>query len=413
MKRVILHCDANNFYASVECAKNPALKGYALAVGGDEEKRSGIILAKSNEAKKMGVSTGEPIWQAKQKCPDLLILPPDFSAYTQYSNALFKIYSSYTDKVECFGLDECWLDLSDTPFGKNGKATADKIREQVKKELGITISVGVSFTKVFAKLGSDYKKPDATTVFDENNFKKIVWNLPVSDLLMVGRQTTKFFENVGIRSIGDLANMSRELLKEKLGIVGEHLHDYANGVEIDSVKNYYDHDIPSSVGNGSTASKDMNTESEAMSLIVTLCESVATRLRQYGLKACGVHLGLKSNEFKYAGKQNPLPNPSNNSADMINESHILLQELWLPTMEIPLRAITVTAINLISSDEGYQQNFFADDEPTLKEENLEKSVDKIRDKYGYNSIQRGRTLINTFTTDKIVEDKEFRPFKKN
>ena len=413
MKRVILHCDANNFYASVECAKNPALKGYALAVGGDEEKRSGIILAKSNEAKKMGVSTGEPIWQAKQKCPDLLILPPDFSAYTQYSNALFKIYSSYTDKVECFGLDECWLDLSDTPFGKNGKATADEIREQVKKELGITISVGVSFTKVFAKLGSDYKKPDATTVFDENNFKKIVWNLPVSDLLMVGRQTTKFFENVGIRSIGDLANMSRELLKEKLGIVGEHLHDYANGVEIDSVKNYYDHDIPSSVGNGSTASKDMNTESEAMSLIVTLCESVATRLRQYGLKACGVHLGLKSNEFKYAGKQNPLPNPSNNSADMINESHILLQELWLPTMEIPLRAITVTAINLISSDEGYQQNFFADDEPTLKEENLEKSVDKIRDKYGYNSIQRGRTLINTFTTDKIVEDKEFRPFKKN
>lgn len=408
-----MHCDANNFYASVECAKNPALKGYALAVGGDEERRSGIILAKSNEAKKMGVSTGEPIWQAKQKCPDLLILPPDFSAYVKYSNALFKIYSSYTDKVECFGLDECWLDITDTRFGRDGKAVADEIRTRVKKELGITISVGVSFTKVFAKLGSDFKKPDATTVFDENNFKQTVWKLPVSDLLMVGRQTTKFFANVGIRTIGDLAKMSRKLLKEKLGVVGEHLHDYANGVEIDTVKNYYDHDIPSSVGNGSTASKDMVTESEASSLIVTLCESVATRLRQYGLKACGIHLGLKSNEFKYAGKQNPLHTPTNTSTDLINGALGLLGELWSSDMDIPLRAITVTAINLISSDEGYQQNFFADDEPTLKEENLEKSVDKIRDKYGYNSIQRGRTLTNTFTTDKIVDDKEFRPFKKN
>lgn len=204
--RTILHCDMNNFYASVECLYNPALRGKPVAVGGDVEARHGIILAKNYEAKKYGVQTGEALWQAKQKCPGLTIVPPSFEKYLRFSRLAREIYGCYTDRIESFGLDECWLDLtgSERLFG-GGKAVADKLRERIKFELGVTISVGVSHNKIFAKLGSDMKKPDATTVITRENYKDVVWPLPVSDLLFVGPATTRKLARYGIHTIGQLA----------------------------------------------------------------------------------------------------------------------------------------------------------------------------------------------------------------
>lgn len=406
----ILHCDANNFYASVECAKNPALVGYPIAVCGNPEIRHGIVLAKSNEAKRCGIKTGEAIWQAKAKCSDLLIIPPDYSEYVRYSNALFNIYNSVTDQVESFGLDECWLDVTGSKrlFG-DGIQIADMLRKKIKEELNITISVGVSFNKIFAKLGSDLKKPDATTVITQDNYKSVVWNLPVQELLMVGRRTTSAFEKMGIYTIGDLANFDKRLLKERFGIVGEKLQQYAKGEDNGEVMEAVYKSLPESVGNGSTAAHDMVTETEAKTLIIALSEMVATRLRRYSLKANGVHLTIKDKLFETKGKQMKTALPYNSATDLIKYSMQLLQELWNEKTGIPLRSITVTAINLLGDKEGYQLNMFEEN----KAEIIEKSIDSIRNKYGYEAIKRGSLLLNTFVTDKIIDDMDFKPFKKN
>ncbi len=411
-EKTILHCDANNFYASVECAKNPALKGYPIAVCGDPEKRHGIILAKSTEAKRCGVTTGEAIWQAKAKCKDLLLIPPDYSAYVKYSNALFALYNSYTDRVESFGLDECWLDVTGSKrlFG-DGLTIADALRAKVRTELGITISVGVSFSKIFAKLGSDYKKPDATTVISRNNYKQIAWSLPVSDMMMVGSKTADTLAKGGIRTIGDLAVTDIRLLKEKFGIVGEKLYAYANGENDSDVAEAIHKTIPESIGNGSTSAKDMFNDTEAKTLIVALSELVATRLRSYRLKANGVHLTIKDNTLNSIGKQLNTRVPIGSATELIRYGTLLLKELWDEKKGLPLRSITITAINLISDEEGYQPDLLQNDGE--KQEKVEKSVDEIRSKYGYNSIKRGSLLRNTFVTDKIVDDFEFKPFKKN
>jgi DNA polymerase-4 len=410
--KTILHCDANNFYASVECAKNPALKGYPLAVCGDPEKRLGIILAKSSEAKRCGVTTGEAIWQAKAKCADLLLIPPDYSAYVRYSNALFSIYNSYTDRVESFGLDECWLDVTGSKrlFG-DGIKIADTIREKIKQELDITISVGVSFSKIFAKLGSDYKKPDATTIISRDNYKQIAWPLPVGEMMMVGKKTAQSLQRTGIRTIGDLALTDVRILKEKYGIIGEKLHAYANGEDDSEVVEAVFSTIPESVGNGSTSAKDMATMTEAKTLIVALSEMVATRLRRYRLKANGVHLTIKDNSFESIGKQRKTIAPINSASELIRYGTALLNELWNEKNCLPLRSITITAINLIGDKQEYQPDLF--DSDFDKQEKVEKSVDEIRSKYGYEAIKRGSLFLNTFVTDKIIDDFEFKPFKKN
>ena len=236
MLRSILHCDMNNFYASVECMLDPALKKYPIAVCGSVEERHGIVLAKNYKAKAFDVKTGDAVWQAKQKCKDLVVVPPHYEEYIKYSKLARSVYERYTDQVEPYGMDECWLDISGTEslFGSPEKV-ANEIRETMKFELGLTISVGVSFNKIFAKLGSDMKKPDAVTVIPKDTFKEKIWGLPAADLLGVGRATQRVLDSYCIRTIGDLANTDPEFLRRRLGKNGVVLWNYANGNDLSLV----------------------------------------------------------------------------------------------------------------------------------------------------------------------------------
>ncbi|MDE6361912.1 MAG: DNA polymerase IV, partial [Clostridia bacterium] len=304
----ILHCDANNFYASVECMLDPSLKDKYVAVSGNPDKRHGIILAKNQKAKECGIKTGEVIWEAKRKCPQLVLVPPQYDKYVYYSDKIFDIYCQYTDRVEPFGIDECWLDVTGSMrLFKSATAIADELRERIKKEIGITISVGVSFNKIFAKLGSDMKKPDATTLISPDNFKKKVWGLDVGDMLMIGRKTADKLKALGIVTIGDLANTNPKILTDKFGINGQKMYDNANGVNDEEVRLYYDKHIPKSVGNSTTMPKDVTSRDEVKAVIMALSEMVAVRLRKHGFVAGGIHLGVRYNDLTYMGKQTKLP----------------------------------------------------------------------------------------------------------
>lgn len=406
----ILHCDANNFYASVEIVKDPSLKGKNVVVCGDPEKRHGIVLAKSEGAKARGVKTGDTVWQAKQKCPDLIFLPPDFQSYLRYSNALFDIYTSFTDKVESFGLDECWLDVKGSHglFGSS-ETIAETIRKRAREELGLTVSVGISFTKVFAKLGSDYKKPDAQTLISRENYKTIAWNLPVEDILMVGKSAKNFFKSVGIRTIGDLANANEQLLKSRLGQTGVTLKKWANGEEEDRVKYYYEKRDPESIGNGATAARDLLTKVECESFITALAERVAFRLRKHGKAACGVHLCLKYSDLSTEGKQRKLPCPTASATDLTAAAESVFDELWKERR--PIRAITLTSIYLLGSGDYAQPSLFGENENAERHTRFEKTVDALREKYGVKILQRANLIKDIFDADEF--DEETKPFKRS
>lgn len=408
----ILHCDANNFYASVETCKDPTLKGKNIAVCGDPKKRHGIILAKSDGAKARGVKTGETIREAMAKCPDLLLLPPDFDAYKAYSSRLFEIYTSYTDRVESFGLDECWLDVkgSHTLFGES-EHIAEEIRRRAREELGLTLSVGVSFTKVFAKLGSDMKKPDAQTVIDRENYQTVAWSLPVEDILMVGRNATKYFHSIGILTIGDLARADVKLLTSKLGQMGKTLIDWANGREEDEVKLYYEHRRPESIGNGATAARDLYTVEECHAFITALAERVASRLRKHEMRACGVTLTVKYNDLSTSTKQSKFPYPTASAAELTDAAMRLLPQVWTEGKSLPLRAITITTIYLFDSTDYFQTDFIGSASTSDKNTRLEKSIDLIRAKYGAHAIARGNLIKEIFDADEDY-DEETKPFKR-
>ncbi len=291
MERVILHSDLNNFYASVECLYNPSLRGKPIAVSGNPEARHGIVLAKNYAAKSCGVDTGNPLWLAKQKCPDIIFVPPHYELYIKYSEITREIYSEYTDQVEPYGLDECWLDVtgSSALFG-DGQTIADKIRERVKSELGVTVSVGVSYNKIFAKLGSDIKKPDATTVIKRSHFKEIVWPLPVNDLLYVGKSTHKKLLNYKIKTIGDLANSDKHFMQYLLGRNGVMLWNFANGLDTSPVSNIGAKSLIKSIGNSTTAPRDLITDEDIKIILYVLCESVSSRMREYNFICSTVQL---------------------------------------------------------------------------------------------------------------------------
>ena len=405
----ILHCDANNFYASVEMKLNPSLIGVPIAVSGNHELRHGIILAKSELAKKCGVQTGETLWQAKQKCPNIVFVPPHYDEYVDFSNKLFDLYTEFTDKVEPFGIDECWLDCTGSTmlFG-SGECIADMIRQRVKDELGITISVGVSHTKVLAKLGSDYKKPDATTVINVENYREIAWTLPVSDLLMVGKKTTKLFSNLNIKTIGDLAKFDKVLLKKYIGINAEKLHCYANGIEFESVKHYYNKHIPDSIGNSTTTPRDMIRRDEALAILTSLSEMVAVRLRKFGLLANGVGLSIKYSSLDGIHKTNLIGFSTSSAEQIADEATKLLDILHTFGADTPIRQIGLSTYKL-TSERVRQATLF--DEGVEKQEKLEQSVDEIRKKYGYTSVQKGIVLKHKDLCHGLV-DKDFQPFKK-
>lgn len=296
--RTILHCDLNNFYASVECLYQPAIRGKPVAVCGDPALRHGIVLAKNNLAKARGVRTGDAIWQAKQKCPGLVCVPPHYARYLQYSRQARRIYEDYTDRVEPFGLDECWLDLTGCEhLHGDGRTVADELRRRIREELGVTASVGVSFCKVFAKLGSDMKKPDATTVIAKDQFRDVVWPLPVGELLYVGRATKRRLERYSIRTIGDLARADYDFIVERLGKMGAVIWGWANGLDSAPVRTAGQEEIIKSIGNSTTAPRDLATEDEVRITLRALSESVAHRLRQHRLLCATVQVHMRLNNL--------------------------------------------------------------------------------------------------------------------
>ena len=392
MDRVILHCDLNCFYASVELLSRPDLRDVPTAVCGDPSSRHGIILAKNEPAKKCGVQTAETIWQAKKKCPDLVLLPPHHDLYRAYSQKVNAIYDEYTDLVEPFGIDESWLDVTHTVhlFGGDPKSLADVLRTRMKQELGLTLSVGVSFNKVFAKLGSDYKKPDATTVISRENWQKIVWPLPVGDLLYVGGAAQKLLKQYGVETIGQLAACDPGMLETLMGKLGFQLYEYANGLSQEPVRSRYDAEPVKSMGNGTTFPKNLTTRAEVQTGVAMLADSVAMRLRRCGLYASGIQVTIRDPEFRDRSRQRQLAVPTHLIRDLTDNAMALVGELWKPPS--PIRALTVTAIHLVQDGQAYEQVdlFTAAAAPKReKQEKLEAAMDRIRGKYGTGAILFG------------------------
>ncbi len=385
MERTILHCDCNAFYASVECILKPELKNVPMAVGGSVENRHGIILAKNELAKAYHVNTAETIWQAKRKCPDLVVVPPHHDEYAKYSKIVNRIYQSYTDLVEPFGIDESWLDVTGSMrlFG-DGKTIADEIRARVKKEVGLTVSVGVSFNKVFAKLGSDYKKPDATTVITRENFKEIVYPLSASALLFVGKKTLMQLEKLKIKTIGDLANAAPDILYQKMGKVGRMLSEYARGEDNDPVKSVYDKEEVKSIGNGMTFRRDLLGEEDVRQGIHVLAGSIAARMRKKSVKCETVHIQIKSPDFKTVSKQKKLAAPTFLEKEISEVAYQLFLSVW--DIKNPVRAITVTGTNLVQAETYAQLSIFEEEADTKKRERLENTIDLLRNKFGNESL---------------------------
>ena len=394
MERVIFHCDLNSFYASVELLDHPELRHLPVAVCGDPKSRHGIILAKNEPAKAFGVKTAETIWQARQKCPELVLLPAHHDRYRAFSQKVNSLYREYTDLVEPFGIDESWLDVTGTLhlFGGDPRALADRLREELRRRFGLTISVGVSFNKVFAKLGSDYKKPDATTVIHRDNFREIVWPLPVGDLLYVGRAAAETLRQLGIGTIGQLAAFDRERLFQALGKMGAQLHDYACGLDRSPVAPAGQHEPPKSVGNGYTFPQNLQGRDQLRAGIAQLSDQVAGRLRKCGMKCKGVSLSIRDPAFRDIGRQLRLDPPTDLAREIAGAAMSLAEGCW--NMDQPVRALTVTAIYLIPADEaGAQLDLFDRDGSAKRErlERLEGTLDQIRARYGAGAISPAST----------------------
>ncbi len=392
-ERTILHVDLNNFYASVECLYDTTLSEKPMAVGGNEKARHGIILAKNDIAKAFGVKTGEPLWQARKKCPELIFVKPHHDRYLNYSRMARSIYEEYTAQVESFGLDECWLDVTHSKaLHGNGKQIADEIRRRIKEELGLTVSVGVSFNKVFAKLGSDLKKPDATTVIAKDSFKRIVWPLPVGALLFVGRATQKSLREIGITTIGDLAQANPTMLSHKFGKNGRMLYNYANGFEDAPVSETTSQREIKSIGNSFTFPRDLITDDDVKIPLYVLCESVAERLREHGFKCQTAQLSIKDNTLFQYERQIPLDIPTNSAKELFEKTFSLFKSHHLS--KTPIRSMGVRALKL-EPFSCTQLAFLPEIQKVQNEEAREQVIDAIRHKYGHFSVQRGIMLLDT------------------
>ena len=391
--RVIFHCDLNCFFASVELLDKPALREVPVAVCGDPASRHGIILAKNEPAKRRGVQTAETVWKARQKCPNLILLPPHHGLYAQYSRRINTIYGQYTDLVEPFGIDESWLDVTGSLhlFGGDARQLADDIRARLRQEVGLTISVGVSFNKVFAKLGSDYKKPDATTVISRENWRDIVWPLPVGDLLFVGRAAQRTLGQYGVETIGQPAACKPEMLEQLMGKMGVQLYRYANGLDDAPVRPQHQREPVKSVGNSTTFPENLTRWEEIRSGLQLLSDSVAGRLRKEGLYCGGVAVAVKDAQFRTVSRQMRLGTPTHLMRDILEAAQELTRCIWkAPT---PVRLLSVTALYITDSADSYQQlDLLAGDAPLRdqRQEQLESAMDTIRGKYGRDAITFGR-----------------------
>lgn len=395
MARTILHCDLNSFYASVELLSHPDLRQQPVAVCGDPDSRKGIILAKNEPAKRCGVKTAETIWQARQKCPDLVLLPPHHDQYRQFSHIINDIYGQYTDLVEPFGIDESWLDITGSMhlFGGDARAIADGIRRRISQELGLTLSIGVSFNKVFAKLGSDYRKPDATTVIPPESWQEIVWPLPLNSLLYAGPAAQRALGQYGIHTIGDLAAVDPVLPQRLLGKLGRQLWDFANGRDTAPVRPQHEKEPVKSVGNSFTFRENLISREQVLQGMSLLCDSVASRLRQQNLYCGAVQIGLRDPSFRNISRQKQLACSTHSMRDLLRTAMELTDRIWKPPS--PLRLLSVTALSLTDRLETYEQvSLFVPQQSAgeAKLERLEETVDAIRKKYGGKAIAYGDTL---------------------
>ncbi len=412
--RIIIHCDCNSFYASVETVLRPELADVPMAVAGDPTNRHGIILAKNEKAKKYNIQTAETIWSARKKCPDLVLVPPHHDLYHDYYVRINEIYLQYTDLVEPFSIDESFLDVTHTIhlFDKTPKELADEIRRRIREEIGITVSAGVSFCKVFAKLGSDYKKPDATTVIFREDLPEIVYPLPVGALLFVGRKSAQVLESYSIKTCGDLANYDKEFLMKILGKQGETLYRYIHCEEDSPVRSFYEKREAKSIGNSMTFPVNLLGEAEVKSGILALSDSVASRLRRHGKRAQVIQVTIRDPDFKQIQRQRKLETPTHLQRDIFNVSVDLVRQNW--DIVKPVRLLGVTGADLLGDDEQPEEQLSLFDLPGAEspgnkengdgsgitnpsgkrndpenQEKIESALDKIRDKYGKGSISLG------------------------
>lgn len=382
--RVILHSDMNSFYASVEMMLNPALKGKAVAVCGSTEERHGIVLAKSDLAKKAGVKTGIVNWEARQLCPGLIVVPPQYDQYLKYSKLAHQIYHRYTDLVEPFGMDECWLDVSGSGIYGTGMEIAEAIRQTVKEELGLTVSIGVSFNKIFAKLGSDMKKPDAITEIKQSDFREKIWPLDAAELLYVGRATETKLSQYGIHTIGDVAKTTPETLQHLLGINGIKLWRYANGTDTSRVMHKDFISPVKSIGHGITCTADLQTPDEVFRVMLELSQDVGHRLRVHGLMARGVQISVRANDLYGSQYQCKLPFRTQLPNEIATAGFNLFTERY--RWDKPVRAITIRGIDLISQKEAEQLSMFVDHQKRDRRIRLEDAVEDIRRRFGKHAI---------------------------
>lgn len=394
-ERVIFHCDCNSFYASVELLSHPELRDKPVAVSGSVDNRHGIILAKNEPAKKFGVQTAETVWQAKQKCPGLLFLPPHHGKYRHYSGIINGIYANYTDRVEPFGIDESWLDMTGSwhLFGQSPRQVADRLRAEVREKTGLTISVGVSFNKVFAKLGSDYKKPDATTLILREDFREILWPLPVGAMLYVGGKAAATLKELNITTIGELAAADEALLDQLLGKLGRGIQGYARGLDDAPVLRAGEGEPIKSVGNGLTFKRNLVGYRDVRTGVGALADEVATRLRRKHLYAGGLQVLIKNPELKSITRQKPLPYATNLASDLTRAAMELIRENW--DLAKPIRMLTVTAQHLTDMPFATQTSLFGQEAGMdKKRQRLEESMDAIRQKYGKSSVVEASVLRN-------------------
>lgn len=393
MSRAILHSDLNCFYASVEMMLDPALRDKAVAVCGSTEDRHGIVLAKSELAKRAGVKTGMVNWEAKRCCPNLIMVTPHYDQYLKYSKLTRTIYQRYTDLVEPFGMDECWLDVtgSQSIYG-DGLAIAEEIRKTVREELGMTVSVGVSFNKIFAKLGSDMKKPDAITTISQGEYKEKVWPLAASEMIYVGRATEKKLATYGIHTIGDIAKTSPDFLKSKLGKNGLQLWVYANGEDNSRVANEDYHAPIKSFGHGITCIADLETPDEVWKVLLHLSQDIGHKLRVHELCARGVQITVKDNGLMYKQYQAPLEIATQNSMEIASLARQLFDANY--RWHTDVRAVTVRAINLVPKSAPQQLILFDDAVKRERTERLDAAIEDIRGRYGKWSIYPAALLSN-------------------
>ena len=394
--RDILHCDLNNFYASCEALANPELKDKAIAVGGSPKDRHGVVVAANYKAKSFGVRCGVTVYQAYKLCPDIVVCSPNFELYNEMSRRVRAIYADYTDQVEVFSIDECWLDVTASKMFGSPLEIANKIRERVKSEVGLTISVGVSFNKTFAKIGSDLKKPDATTEISVANYKNVVWKLPIGEMFGVGKQSRTKLVNIGINTIGDLARFNKDILIRQFGKMGEMWHNHANGVDDEPVAYLSDEHLPKSVGNSTTFYKDLTDIRDIELGFTVIAESVVSRMIKYGIEcAKTLSIVVKDSQLNIYQKQCQLSNPCRDSNEYIKTA-LHLFDNFKHLKGVRLLGITVTDW----CDEGMQLSLFE----APKHKSLDDVMLKIRNKYGFGAIKKGNTMRDNKIAEAFMEE---------